>query len=677
MLNPEQYPIAKALPLLQRALVGKSTEEVKVYLFNRDKAGRKVYDIAHKDVRDVMNKYLLFCGRFEVDEGYPLHISATSIVLLANDFSVMDLYSEAFTRHQTMNSGAAMLIKDGFQRAVRDIQQSLAMNESSSRQIDPFIEADADKSNHIDLREFEEYCRRQFGPSRRVAMKLMSQEDQYHREKLFRQAISSALPLITTPAIDESRFLEDIQTFTISLGRGNVMHLHEYKYILVMPAADRNFDSILRFVSPSFGLRMGYVDDIVHQLYTCHSRDVMHGDIKALNIVRLNGRMELIDLDASGAIRSDYAGAKFSSGALPPELFCELSVSEVEMYSTYWKDRIDISSEDGVKLWGKIKPRITRKLKAFVVKTFASDVNNQPIDDQDLPYELVTASADIDSWSLGMLYRVFSDSGKSLFKINQNDDLDDTDFVRMTSLTQQEVDCMIEKNILIANELIRGHLQVDPTMRWSMKRAKAYLEDLKSNDWNNITQKMTAVIHEDFAIMTTKVQESISELKSLIEEKTYRLTQVQDEVLLQVKRTEKVLLRGMIEATDVTVPSCFIILPEKLPRPSSRDSEDEDSMSDRIERAGRWLRQLTKLTSSVVDAVSDPKKAIQEKAKELFHGSELHLYLVDEYTMEPVNLGSDDPIYPIKINTPAKFVADVLPLMEVGLTAIKLTKIWP
>lgn len=262
-----------------------------------------------------------------------------------------------------------------------------------------------------------------------------------------------------------------------------------------------------------------------------------------------------------------------------------------------------------------------------------------------------------------------------MFKLNQNDDLDEDDFIRMATAYQLSIDSMIDKNIKVGKDLLKGLLRVDPLTRWSMVQAKEFLDEhLKSKDLKDLTKKMTSVIQEEFFIMTAKVQQRIDILKTMIEEKTRCISQVQEDALSQIMRTEKALLRGMIEATDVTVPSCFIILPQTLPRVDALD-QNADEYSDRISRAARWLQQLTYLTECaerVAETVSDPKKYIEDKAKEIFQGERMYLYLVDEYTMEPMNLGSDDPIYPIEITKPSKFVANALPLMKLGLRAIKL-----
>ena len=50
-----------------------------------DVFGRRAMNIAHKDVRLMIQNFIFFCGRYEIDKGPPLHRSGTSVVVLAVD----------------------------------------------------------------------------------------------------------------------------------------------------------------------------------------------------------------------------------------------------------------------------------------------------------------------------------------------------------------------------------------------------------------------------------------------------------------------------------------------------------------------------------------------------------------------------------------------------------------
>jgi hypothetical protein len=58
-----------------------------------------------------------------------------------------------------------------------------------------------------------------------------------------------------------------------------------------------------------------------------HMNGLVHGDVKPLNIVRVDEQWRLIDLDAACTLASgDKAAAKFSSAYLPPEMVVNVEV---------------------------------------------------------------------------------------------------------------------------------------------------------------------------------------------------------------------------------------------------------------------------------------------------------------------------------------------------------------
>ena len=113
-----------------------------------------------------------------------------------------------------------------------------------------------------------------------------------------------------------------------------------------------------------------------------HVKGVMHGDIKALNLLYVEdiGRWCAIDFDASAPLDDieSFAGAKFSSGNLPKEMFHELkNMEEVRAFETYFEAEKTRNSD----LWTKIKPKPTGEGENrtwMVVKTFRTDKQDRP-----------------------------------------------------------------------------------------------------------------------------------------------------------------------------------------------------------------------------------------------------------------------------------------------------------
>ncbi len=76
-----------------------------------------------------------------------------------------------------------------------------------------------------------------------------------------------------------------------------------------------------------------------------HEQNLMHSDLKMVNIVRfrVDNKLRLIDLDASARIapvggeEESFSGAKFSSAILPPEMIERIETDEkLEELNEYW-----------------------------------------------------------------------------------------------------------------------------------------------------------------------------------------------------------------------------------------------------------------------------------------------------------------------------------------------------
>ena len=239
-----------------------------------------------------------------------------------------------------------------------------------------------------------------------------------------------------------------------------------------------------RKMTKSVGEAMGHL----------HSLHLMHGDLKMLNVVRMGSQLKLIDLDAIASFSSvgssnllTYAGAKFSSGILPPEMFACLTKQEVLKYIAYWRlywswfatshgaieqgnetqrssgvtmDKANLTMNQ-YELWKKIEPR-RRGDKYYVVKTFATDKDGKAIhafaindsgvisivnssnnmevtkvsekrptlrqanrpETVSLPYALVPASAAIDAWAFGALL-FYLISATPLISVSRDEDAAD------------------------------------------------------------------------------------------------------------------------------------------------------------------------------------------------------------------------------------------------------------
>ena len=170
------------------------------------------------------------------------------------------------------------------------------------------------------------------------------------------------------------------------------------------------------------------------------------------------------------------------------------------------------------------------------------------------------------------------------------------------------------------------------------------------------------------------------------------------ETLQQVRLSEAVLRKTVMQATEVQCPRCFIILPCRLQAgdschgdtdkvvkyaeglakaceglrdcrvaPNARDDEERGHGGDGDSKMGGvpGSGHDTTLFGPIVQRVQQGFNAwMEEQAYDV-----LWLYLVDEYTGLPV----DDArygTYPIKIKEPKKSLGRWIPLMNVGLAAM-------
>ena len=130
-----------------------------------------------------------------------------------------------------------------------------------------------------------------------------------------------------------------------------------------------------------------------------------------------------------------------------------------------------------------------------------------------------------------------------------------------------------------------------------------------------------------------------------------------------VKKSTSKLCKAVFEATEVSTPTRFVILPYELPPPTEEMSEEEQQSM--LDKAESWVGTVTNLVEEGQGAIQDPAsyatnfltgafKSKMAKVKEKLVDEHLYLYLVDEYSNEPVY--DKAGVYPIKIETKSELV---------------------
>ena len=422
---------------------------------------------------------------------------------------------------------------------------------------------DKDKSGAITEDEFVAFCKLQFDNNQRkeVVFKFMKNEDQFRREIDSRKENE----------LDSKYVVDIIRTFngdedTSFLSALESNNLGEYKYAILMPCADRNLDNIFRSERPGINATRELARQAAEAICHIHEQGIIHGDLKMLNLVRFNNRLFLIDFDASAPLNEDdelaeerpksedddsvkfYAGAKFSSGVLPPEMISKLTSSkEIEQFDSYFSSVCAHDKE----LYSKIQPRVYKQGKKramnFVVKTFQTELVDmgdeyegkleQPVSPSKLPYSLIKASPAIDLWSFGtVLYALCS--GSNLISVNRDDDLDGG--LAMHELYNWNDAKKIEKLKLVDDPL-----------------ARELLSKLLSADIDNRPQTMQEVVDDDFFTMryrgssyvdNSAVLQEIADLKNSLNEKFEN----EKKALARLEVGQKQVLENTIELKNMS-----------------------------------------------------------------------------------------------------------------------------
>ncbi|KAF0712818.1 Aste57867_4646 [Aphanomyces stellatus] len=405
-------------------------ELLRELVFAKDLHGREVVQITDESTRNYSNDRLYYCGRYEIFDGPPVHVSRTAVVVEAYDH--------------------------GFCAQLQENEKFKAAFNLWDKNGDGLLSKD----------EFLRYCAQQYGKVK-VVLKFMKNADEYHREIENRKNLDAKFVVSFLPSADDATFKGDLKSLR-NLGGYSMVN---YPHVVAMPAADRSLDDIYRKERPSETERRNLLQQVAEALQYLHSNELVHGDVKKLNVVRVENRLKLIDLDAT-TTKGEYVGCKFSSGNLPPQLFYKLkSKDEPKLFCEYWKNTESSNPE----LWQKVRPR-----NDYVVKTFINPGDQ-------LPYKLVEADPSLDVWAFGVLkYEMYS--GEELVPTDNNQDVCDRNLEEAASWTQENLNKRIRSKIsnALVCSLLENLLVVEPKNRMSMS---SVLDHVYFKDMTHLTPR--------------------------------------------------------------------------------------------------------------------------------------------------------------------------------------------
>ncbi|KAF0682704.1 hypothetical protein As57867_025114, partial [Aphanomyces stellatus] len=261
-------------------------------VFAKDIHGREVIQITDEASRQYINSRLYYCGRYEIFEGPSVHVSSTAVVVMAYDHGICAQVVEENAKHGKLDFA-------GFVSCNEILGPSLSKNMGNAEhgtreEITAFSLWDTNGDGLLSMDEYLRYCAQQFGKIK-VAMKFMKNAEEYKREVQNRTSLDAKYVLSFLPSVKEETFQADLKNLR-NLGGYSMA---DYPHVVVMPAADRSLDDIYRKERPNESERRNLLQQVAEALQYLHSKELVHGDVKKLNVVRVDNHLKLIDLDAT------------------------------------------------------------------------------------------------------------------------------------------------------------------------------------------------------------------------------------------------------------------------------------------------------------------------------------------------------------------------------------------
>ncbi|KAF0700907.1 Aste57867_8593 [Aphanomyces stellatus] len=581
--------------------------------FAKDKHGREVIQITDECTRKYLTDRLFYCGRYDIFQGPPVHVSNTAVVVMAYDHGICaQIFQENKNTNGDLDEVGFIKCNDILGRVVKSKGNQKCQKKTWQAE---FCLWDKDGSGSISEEEYLHYCRQYFGGKLKVAMKFMRNYDEYNREIKAREQLKSDFVLHQLPTVAQSVFQNHMPTLIIN---GN-FSMANFRQVLVMPAADRSLEDVFLKERPDENKTKSLLSDVVLGIQMLHKQGLVHGDLKKLNVLRVDNQLKLIDFDASVRVGHPL-GAKISSGILPPEMFHNLdNANDLIKYNTQWgQERDDVSR----------RKKSQKGNGTFVAKAYRGDY-----DVAKLPYSLVKAT-----------------TANYSQHINQNVILDYIH--KAATWTDEKLSQRIEAFIVEedAQDLVKRLLVVEPTKRLSATEVLNHSYFTRMDDTSATQFKAIE-----------KTQKTIeTKLTSLSEAQVLR-SQLQEQLNVHHAAISQLgcdVASGLVEASDVTVPTSFVVLPDK-----SLDSLNPTKVTSFLAHLWDTGKKLQTAKDHSVGAI----------ISELNAGDPLYFYLIDEDTGNVVVPGANDSVYPIEIKArdDHSFLLMNLPLIQSSFKSLK------
>ena len=294
LLDTNTMPGDQCLEMVEEMVKTLPISAIRKAVYSKDQNDRTLLHITHKEVKEYLWKQFYFLGRYDLQANdRPVHCSATSVVMKAIDYGLMEDCEKLFYENADVTHDQAAYVQEGpnFKKILQSSlfeefhkpssastctpnyagnQNSIGIEESVIAELSTLCQTNG---GMLSLAQWLTFCESHVGLTRSVVIKFMQSKDQYDREIWLRQDPSQqevqkkmmlepyvvrildhfafdnevgadANNVMNTIQIEEK--IKKLADINLISGR----RLVDYAYGIIMPEADRNLDSIFRYEQP-------------------------------------------------------------------------------------------------------------------------------------------------------------------------------------------------------------------------------------------------------------------------------------------------------------------------------------------------------------------------------------------------------------------------------------------
>ena len=612
----------------------------------KDMTGNAAFNIAFDKAKLAFRQRTCFMGRYNLHPSPFLHKSASSIAIAADDCGAVDEYNNKFSHFCSQSGETATLSEKQFKKLLKEV---------CIEEADPIPALD--QSCRFSKEDFVHICCEQLHgspgtKSRPVVIKFIRDEARFRKVKetwerfdLDSKYLVGILHTYQKVNPDGSRN---------GLIEGGVAHLSwraltqdfdGFDHCIVMPKGDCDLRSIYVQERLDIVTLRNYAKQIAEALLHLHHNHIAHGDVRLRNIVRVGGRMQLLNLDASAFLAecqnppegmTRYAGAKYSSGILPPEMFTR--INEGDTFLVKWKDHFgvrDVSDTTQVGLWNSIRPR-----NGIVVKTF----NPSKVEQMEVhfgPKHLRVANERLDIWSFGiMLFKLLAN--QDFFNVDRDDNLKtDQDFVRVIKYNTRSL------AVRLRGARIGDHSGVDLLKKILHPDPKEGLDSFNQVLGHSFfIANKDDELHQSFTSFDTTATNTLEKIGSSSSRRKYKI-----ELLRSMYSMKSV----VVSLNENSFPTAFCILPPLSIRKQLKDAADRTASGDIFSKvAGMW-----NYSSGMSCLRADAVEGKFLESIEFIGSQKLQMHLMCERCHTPQE---ETGTWPVELDQPEHFIPKILPI---------------